>query len=138
MKGCLMASRMFLSARVCAVSLALQAILAWDGGGYTVRGGRHTAMGGGWGPTATQSSVAPSYLLQHLHGEDLPRVGALHLTHLEDLRGSGGKRPDTPRHVSSPPFPKPPHLAVAALAQDAQQLEAVGPDVLGAIVDAAL
>lgn len=44
-----MASRMFLSARVCAVSLALQAILAWDGGGYTVRGGRHTAMGGGGG-----------------------------------------------------------------------------------------
>lgn len=29
MKGCLMASRMFLSARVCAVSLALQAILAF-------------------------------------------------------------------------------------------------------------
>lgn len=98
----------------------------------------HSDGGGGWGPTATQSSVAPSYLLQHLHGEDLPRVGALHLTHLEDLRGSGGKRPDTPRHVSSPPFPKPPHLAVAALAQDAQQLEAVGPDVFRAVVDAAL
>lgn len=79
MKGCLTASRMFLSARVCAVSLALQAILAWGGGGE--RGGSPGGLGGPGQP----------YLLQDLHGEDLPRVGALHFAHLEHLEGQAGR-----------------------------------------------
>lgn len=93
MKGCLTASRMFLSARVCAVSLALQAILAWGGGGERGGGG---SPGGPGGPGRL-------YLLQDLHGEDLPRVGALHLAHLEHLEGQAGMIGGCSQGAPNPP-----------------------------------
>lgn len=61
--------------------------------------------------------------------------------------GSPGPCHPTPTPCQSPALPRSPtptpgafrtpHLAVATLAQDAEQLEAVGPDELGAVVDAA-
>lgn len=133
MKGCLTASRMFLSARVCAVSLALQAILAWGAGGE--RGGLPGGFGGAGaalpssGPSWRRSSPCwcPALCAPGTPG----RTGG-------EGWGSSQGVPDPPFPSRAPPAPPCPHLAVATLAQDPEQLEAVGADVLGAVVDAAL
>lgn len=118
-------------------------------------------MSWGGSPPAGQvpRGLQPHYLLENLHGKDLARVGALDFADLEHLEGRGGgwvvgdavgqpwtvpPHPATPARaqpsLEAPPTPgafRIPHLAIATLAQDAEQLEAVGPDELRAVVDAA-